>query len=175
MVPNWHCYAFATLVGWYYRSLIDSPPSSLRSSRSTMLANGLSYSAREMRALPSLSSIWKARTVSGRVVSCQTPGELIEVEVAVVVTIVGRVAVIADLVDLCLAELAITVGVDGLEYFHCYEAELSHGEETHAAKTAFRVARACECYTTDSRGDAYANHRLRSRSHGHAPTSNADE
>ena len=56
-----------------HRSLIDSPPSSLRSSRSTMLANGLSYSAREMTALPSVSSIWKARTVSGRVVSCQTP------------------------------------------------------------------------------------------------------
>ena len=54
MPPNWRCYAFATLGGWYHRSLIDSPPSSLRSRRSTMLANGLSYSAREMRALPSL-------------------------------------------------------------------------------------------------------------------------
>ena len=76
-------------------------------------------------------------------------GEFIEAEVAVAVAIVGRMTVIAHLVDLRLAELAVTVGVDGIDYFHRHECELSFGEKTHAAMTAFRVARARECDAAD--------------------------
>ena len=175
MPPNWHCYAFATLGGWYHRSTHRQP--------------AVVVAVQPLDDVGQWSVVLRARDDSVAVPIQHLEGthgqrtrglmpdasEFNDVEVAVAVAIVGRVAVIADLVDLCLAELAVTVGVDGFEYFHRHESELSHGEETHDAKTAFRVARACECYTADSRGDAYANHRLRFRSHGYAPASNLYE
>ena len=60
----------------------------------------------------------------------------------------------------------------GIDYFHRHESELSFGEKTRAAMTAFRVARARKSYTADSRSDAYSDQRLRSRSHGFSPASN---
>ena len=85
---------------------------------STMPARGRSYSARVTTA--SAVGIEHLEGAHGERARGLVPqsGELLEVEAAVAVGVVGRVAVVAELVDFGLGELAVAVGVDGFEHFH---------------------------------------------------------
>ena len=117
----------------------ERPPSPSRSRSSTIAASGRSYSARVMTASPSVSSIWKTRTVTGCVVSCQSPANSPRSRLPSPSASCAAWRSSRSVSISALSEPAVTVGVDGVEHLHRRDGELPLVEEAHAVAAVTRV------------------------------------